>query len=579
MSFNSVTSVSVAIKTMVENSLGDLPDSMGTRPPFANLSGIARLNRFFPAGIRQPLILLSLIAAVISRGISQGEFFFYYDEVFHAMNGAFFRDLIADFPVRHPLEYAFQYYAKYPSVKVLYWPALFHFVEGLFFLVFGLAPWVSRLTVLSFALMGAYFWYRIAQRLGPQPRAFMSTVTIACVPFILLYERVTMLEIPSLATCTATIYFWLKFLDTGRRRELWAVAGFATACFLVSQKAIFLAAFFALYLLVERPYRLLKRLDVWLAVFVSSLVILPWYLLASKTFVLFWARAVGHRSSYLVNPATYWFYLRQLYVQLGPVLLGLACVGLVIALVKRTTSHRLLVTWIFAGYFCFTFLSEKDPRHSMICIPPLVYLAFVAIDTVMIRRTWALVASSALTFTFLIIGIRAERPIVTGPRDAARYVFSQPDSDIVYYQGRLNGDFVFFARKFDPQKMHVVVRDKQIVGRSNELQPVVAGAPTVEQQIVNFFETWGVRYAVVEEPDLFASFAAAHEVFQSPQFELVRTFPAFSNWPDTSVRQIQVFRYRGELHRTNESITFPVELIRTNLHLTLSQIAGHPWPQ
>jgi Dolichyl-phosphate-mannose-protein mannosyltransferase len=565
-------------KSLAENSLEDSAISMVSSPASANRSWSSRFNRLFPVAIRQPVILLSLIAAVISRGISQGEFFFYYDEMFHAMNGVFFRDLISDFPVRHPLEYAFQYYAKYPSVKILYWPALFHLVEGLFFLVFGLAPWVSRLAVLSFALMGAYFWYRIAERLGPQSRAFMSTVTIACVPFILLYERVTMLEIPSLATCTATIYFWLKFQDTGRRRDLWAVAGFAAASFLVSQKAIFLVLFFALYCLVERPYRVLKRIDVWLTLFVSSLVVLPWYLLASKTFILFWARAVGERSSFLINPATYFFYLRQLYLQLGPILLGLACVGLVISLVKRTTSHRLLLTWIFAGYFCFTFISEKDPRHSMICIPPLIYLAFVAIDTVLVRRTWAFAVSLALTLTFLVIGFRTQRPIVGGPRDAARYVFSQPDSDIVYYQGRLNGDFVFFARKFDPQKMHVVVRDKQIVGRRNELQPVAAGDPTTEQQILSFFQTWGVRYAVVEEPDLFLSFKPAHEVFYSPQFELIRTFPAFTNWPDTSVRQIQVFRYRGELRRTEQSITFPVELIRKDLHLTLSQIAGRPWP-
>ena len=102
----------------------------------------------------------------------------------------------------------------------------------------------------------------------------------------------------------------------------------------------------------------------------------------------------------------------------------------------------------------------------MICIPPLVYLAFVAIDTLLIRRTWALVVSLALTLAFLVIGFRTERPIVGGPRRLLVMFFSQPDSDIIYYQGRLNGDFVFFARKFDPQKMHVVVRDKQIVGSS-----------------------------------------------------------------------------------------------------------------
>jgi Dolichyl-phosphate-mannose-protein mannosyltransferase len=553
---------------------------MGSMPSSANASWSLRIHRFFDFFRRPPVILLLLVALVISRGISQGEFFFYYDEMTHAMNGVFFRDSILDFPWRHPMEYAVQYYAKYPAISFPHWPPLFHFIEGLFFLVFGLAPWVSRLAVLSFALMGAYFWYRIAERLGPQYRAFLSALTIACIPFILLYERVAMLEVPSLATCLATIYFWLKFQDTGRRRDLWAIAGFATIAFLVSQKAIFLVFFFALHCLVERPYRLLKRIDVWLAAFISFLAVLPWYVLASKTLSQFWTRAIGnHKSNYLTHPTTYSFYLRQVYLQLGPILLGVACVGLVVALLKRTSSHRFLVTWIFAGYFCFTVIREKDPRHTMIWIPPLLYLAFVAIDTVLVRRTWALVVSSALAFGLLAIALRTPRPIVQGAREAAHYVLSQPDSDIIYYQGRLNCDFIFFARKFDPQKMRVVARDKQIVGRSNVPPFAPDGMPTAEQQVLNFFQTWGIRYAVVEDPDLFASFGPVHQIFYSPQFELVRTFPVYTNWPDISVRQIQVFRYRGDLQRTEESITVPVETIHNDIHLTLSQIAGHPWPK
>lgn len=557
-----------------------LVSSMGVMPPSASSSSPRRFNRFIDFLLRPPVLLLSLIAVVISRGISRGEFFFKYDEMSHAMNGVFFRDFIVDFPWRHPMQYVIEYYAKYPAISFPHWPPLFHFIESLFFLVLGLAPWVSRLSVLSFALMAAYFWYRIAERLGPEYRAFLSTLTIACVPFILLYERVAMLEIPSLATCLATIYFWMKFQDSGRRRDLWAIAGFAIMSFLISQKAIFLLVFLALYCLVERPYRLLKRIDVWLAMFISFLAVLPWYVVASKTLTQFLARAIGnHSSSYLTHPATYVFYLRQIYLQLGPILLGLACVGLVVALLRRTKSHRFLVTWIFAGYFCFTFIREKDPRHTMICIPPLLYLAFVAIDTILVRRVWALVVSSALTFGLLINGLRTPRPIVQGAREAAHFVLSQPDSDIIYYQGRLNGDFIFFARKFDPQKMHMVVRDKMIVDRSNVPPLVPVSMPAVEQQVVNFIQTWGIRYAVVEEPDLFASFGPVHQVFHSPQFELVRTFPVYKNSPDVSVRQIEVFRYRGDLHRTGQSITLPVESIRNDIHLTLSQIAGHPWPK
>jgi len=248
------------------------------------------------------------------------------------------------------------------------------------------------------------------------------------------------------------------------------------------------------------------------------------------------------------------------------------------ALFKRTPAHRFLLTWIFAGFFCFTFIREKDPRHTMIWIPPLLYLAFVAIDTLLPRRAWGLVASSALAFGLVVVGFRTPRPIVSGAREVARYIVSQPDSDIIYYQGRLNSDFIFFVRKFDPQKLHMVSRDKQIVGRTNTATIESAGAAATEQQVLNFFETWGIRYAVVEDPDLFASFAPVHSVFYSANFELVDTFSVYSNSPDVLARKIQIFRFRGDLRRTEQSIAITVETIGRNIQFPLSQLAGRPWP-
>ena len=249
-----------------------------------------------------------------------------------------------------------------------------------------------------------------------------------------------------------------------------------------------------------------------------------------------------------------------------------------IALLKRTPAHRFLLTWIFAGLFCFTFIREKDPRHTMIWIPPLLYLGFVAIDTLLVRRTWGLVASSALALWLVVLGFVRPRPIAGGAREAARYLVSQPDSDIIYYQGRLNGDFIFFVRKFDPQKMHMVVRDKQIVGRTDAPAIETIDTVTTEEQVVNFFETWGIRYAAVEDPDLFSSFAPVHRVFNSSKFELVNTFPVYSNSPDVLARKIEIFRFRGELRRSEENVAIPVQTIGRSIQFPLSQLVGRPWP-
>jgi hypothetical protein len=530
--------------------------------------------------LRRPaFILIALTALVLSRGISKGEFFFYADETRHAMNGVFFRDVLATMPVGHPVQFAYEYFAKYPAIAIPHWPPLFYLFEGFLFLGFGLSPWVSRLTVLIFAVVGVYFWYRILEPLVPLQRAFVSAVALAFMPYVLLYERVTMLEIPALAICIASIYFWLRFLQTERSRYLWTLAGFATAGLLISQATIFLVFFIPIHLVAGRHFRLLKRWDVWLALLISGSLVLPWYLLTQWTergVGSVATRVVGHGFTYLSRGGTYTFYPLQLYKQLGAIALALACVGLVLALFKRSRVNRLMLIWLFSGYLCFVLISEKDPRHTIVWIPPLVYFMVTAVEALCIRRTWGVVAGWVLALTLLVIAIRSERPMVSGVEEVAQYVLSLPESDIVYYQGFLDGDFVFYVRKFDPERTHMVAREKQVVVGH------LGGEPTKilqsEEQVANFFQSWGIRYAVIEDHDDSPGLEGIHALLNSGQFELLRTFPVRTNQSNLRTRKIDVFRYQGELHRTDRTVTIPMLTLRHNISANLSSLAGRPWP-
>jgi hypothetical protein len=530
--------------------------------------------------LRRPLfILLALTVLVVPRGISKGEFFYHTDEMSHAMNGVFVRDFLADLPVQHPVRYAYEYYSKYPAVALPHWPPLFYAFEGVLFLFFGLAPWVSRLTVLGFALLAAYFWYRTVERVGPQFQACVSGVVLVCVPYILRYERLTMLEIPALAVCLGAIYFWLKFLDTDRAQDMWTLAVLVVAGFLMSQAAIFLVFFISMHLIVERRFQLFKRWDVWLALLISAGLVVPWYLLTQRTeraLGTVATRVIGHNLQYFTESSTYTYYPVHLYKQLGPLVLSFACIGVVIALLKRSRANRLMLVWAFTAYICFTLVSEKDPRHTIVWIPPLLYLGLVALESLSIRPKWAVITSSAVALFFLVNAIRAERPLVTGPRDAAQYVLSLPESEIVYYQGFLSGDFIFFVRKFDPEKRHMVAREKQVVVGHLGAEPrQVLHSP---QEVLNFFQTWGIRYAIVEDRDPYFGFAPVRELLNEGQFELVRTFPILTNQEDFPAHEIRVFRFRGELHRTDRPVTIPMMTIRHNIPADLSELVGRPWP-
>ena len=93
---------------------------------------------------------LALVCIVVARDIRVGEFDYNVDEAQHAVTGLFVSDPFRDLPIRHPLQYAYRYYAQYPGVAILHWPPLFYVFEGLSFLILGPSVVSARLTVLLF---------------------------------------------------------------------------------------------------------------------------------------------------------------------------------------------------------------------------------------------------------------------------------------------------------------------------------------------------------------------------------------------------------------------------------------------
>ena len=165
-----------------------------------------------------PLLATWLIAILcIVRGMTIGEFDFNIDEPDHAATGLYFHDLLLDHPVTHPVEYTYLYYAHYPSLGLIHWPPFFHFCEGVMFLLFQPSVVTARVTILLFALLGLYFWLRFVSELHGPWIGGLATLFLALAPGVLLYEKVVMLEVPSLALCIAASYFW--FLPANGREQ------------------------------------------------------------------------------------------------------------------------------------------------------------------------------------------------------------------------------------------------------------------------------------------------------------------------------------------------------------------------
>ncbi|MGH9814524.1 MAG: ArnT family glycosyltransferase, partial [Candidatus Acidiferrales bacterium] len=387
------------------------------------------------------MLLLAILALLLSRGITHGEPYYFNDETRHVMNGAFVRDLLADRPLDDPLRYAYEYYAKYPATALPHWPPLFPMLEGILFLAFGLHFWVARLLVLGFALMGAYYWYRIAEGEGPIYRAWFSALLVFTLPFIQLYSSIVMLEIPLLGLSMGAIYYWRRFQKEGAAGHLWLMAAFVVASFLTSQKAIFLAVFVILSFAIQGPYRMLARWDVWAAFVASVSLVLPWYYFTHRTLSVGMDRAIGLGAEELARRWSrhFLFYPERIPQQMGWVLFALAVAGLGWAVLRAPRRYAFFTIWIVSCYITFTLIWEKDTRHAMIWLPPLVYFAILAIEILCVGRRWTFVVCATLAVTMVVGAVGFQRPMMEGVTDVARFILSQPDSDIIYYQGSLNG--------------------------------------------------------------------------------------------------------------------------------------------
>ena len=523
-------------------------------------------------------LVLLFVGLIISIGISRGEFFYFGDGMRHGMTGVFFRDLLVDHPWNNPVRYAYEYYAKYPALGLVYWPPLFHIVEGVYYLVFGISVVSSRLAILSYALVGVFFWYKIAEREGPKSRALTSALIFPLLPFVLVYERVTMLEIPCVAMCIVALYFWQSFMRGERARDLWCFAAFLVASLYTSQKAIVVTVFVVLHFLVERRWSLLKRWDVWAAAVLSAAVVIPWYDFMMQKLSFSYERVAGDEFHHLYSVHHLAFYPKRVIDQTGMLLGILGMAGTVWAMLRARKEHRFFLVWMAASYLCFLLIQEKSIRHTMIWIPALVYFALVMVENLMPRKSWIPIAFSILAVYSVVRALNSDTPKLSGIEPVVQYLIALPDTDVLYYQGSLNGDFIFNVRKYDPQKRRLVAREKQIVATRVNEGYGTRRILTTPEEVVKLFQEWGIRYAVVENREFINGLGPVRAALLSGQFEPIRTFNIESNDSFYANRRVTIYRFKGDLRRSEATVTLPMMTLREDIKADLSRLAGRPWP-
>src|SRR5208283_4393411 len=462
------------------------------------------------------LLLLALAVILLFKtSPTQGDFW-WSDAPRHAMDGVFYYDMARALPLSHLKRWAIDYYLQYPAVTVLTYPPLFALVEALFFSLFGVSHVTAQLTVSVFFLATAYGAYFLARRWAGRIAAFSTALAFIATPIMMLWGRQVMLEIPTFAFVLWSAYFFCRYVDSRKPRDLYLAVILVLGAAYTKQPAIFIVpAYLATLYFVNRK-GVFRRAEFWWSAVLFIVGIAP-----LVVFTWLWGRSNVQQAAgggWVKNSrlsVLTWTYVAKYEWprQLGWTLLALAvvyCIGAVLRKQWRLPLPALFLfaAWVGAGYVFFTLIAVTSSRYTIFLTFPLVFFAVLAIVRGLPGKIAPYVALAFAVASFSYTLVANHVPYVTGYRAAAQYVCAMaPPDSVVMFSGVRDGSFIFNVKSMPECKNLTVIRaDKLLlkVAIHRDLFGVQEFGVT-EARFREMLGHYGVHYIVIEPdfwPDL-----------------------------------------------------------------------------
>lgn len=518
------------------------------------------------------LLVLALSSVFIFRYTRTGEFSYNIDESEHANTGLYVASLLRDLPLRHPVQYTYSYYGHYPDLGLVHWPPLFYAAEGTAFRVAGASVLSAHMVVAAFALLALAFWFQLLAELHGQMVAAMGTLLLALAPFMLLFEKVVMLEVPAIAFTIAAVYFWRKYLEQEEPRYLYWFALMAAAGLLTKQAVIFLAPFCLLTLLATNKLRLLATTAMARALAIVLVLVGPFYWLVFRVHLSTVKDIVMVSSD---NSNAFAYYWKALPQQLGWPLLLLSIFGMATCYFwgKRETV-LIMLCWIISCYVMFSLVSTRTPRYAIYWIPAFIY--FAVAPAAAFKKwglRWASVAALAgVELSLVVLAWNYQRPYVAGYAPAAARVEQLQNSGVVVYDGPLPGDFIFYMRLADPGLRYVVLR-KALYVQSVDKNYGGSELLHTSADLLDLFRRDGIRYIVVcnYQPLEYPIQKTLRDLLQDEkqQFRLLERFPIQSNQSTWKGRELLLYENTQATSPTDKYIHIRMLTLNHDIEVAL----------
>ena len=490
------------------------------------------------------------------------------DAARHAMNGAFIYDMIRSGRVAHPVDYGREYYAHFPALSLPFHPPVFPAIEALFFAVFGVNVFSSRLAVaLAAGICVLLLYWLVEKTLGSNVLAAFATVTTMSLWTVQSVGTDIMLEFPALVFALGALVFLIKIDGAHRLRSALFFAGFAIAGVWTKQHAAFLLGVPLLWLMLSRRWRLLLEKPFWIAsILLGAGVAGVMYIWSSfRGLSTPDANAVGS------TPHVMWSILNrnlQLYGRwIGTHFLWLPAIftasGLLIYIwaawrgCRRRPGAALYIAWIISVSGILMALGASNERYLFWLLPAAVVLIYALLfcgSTYLWGERWACSVAGVFALLWFANGLRYHPEFLRGPAEAASLVVRQGTPSRILYAGEADGNFAFAARTLDSGMQTIII--------SAEKLPRETFAPRAFEQ---FCREYGVNWIIIEDVSQAHKWSALPGAPLSTM-QLIRSIPLQSSHPRWK-GQVRIYRFTEPSSHPLNVLSVPIWKLRHSIEV------------
>jgi uncharacterized membrane protein len=448
------------------------------------------------------------VTLLVLSGALASDFSGFEDEPAHLMSSLMLRDYLVGGLPGPPVAWAKDYYLHYPKVTIGHWPPVLPALLGAWTTVCG----TSHFAILScFCVLAAAVATTIhvgARALVGSGIAALAGLAWLLVPVVQRYGHMTLTELLLALFCTLAVLAFARFLEDARARHSLCFALFAVAAILTKGSGVFLALVPPLALAMTGRWRLLARPALWLAPLVVGLCTAPWYLATIEISTSSWVG--GSRPTLAHAWRALGYYPRELFLIAGPLVGGLALVGLAAALASRERRCKWAAqaAWLPSLILCHMVVSTgPQTRHLVLLVP--VWLSFAALGARFLaerlpRLALGRVHLAPAAFALALVPfLDIERKDCRGYAEAARMIIG--DSSLVTRRllidsdSRGEGGFVSAIALNEQRPGHVVLRGSKVLAYSDWMGTKVEPLFGDEDAMQAWLAEYGVEIVAIDD--------------------------------------------------------------------------------